>query len=221
MKYVIVVPAYTSIFNGVRVLYELQHMLIQAGRRCVTLNPGTQILMRTVEEDDVVIYPDIIPGNPLGARKIVRYWLGPPKSDKILDGDMLTLVYVKEHNLKGSHHLYITPKDDWEILNIPRIIDCVWVGKGQNLNLHPMHCIEITYEFPATRKELGKILQRCKTLYTYDNLTALSTEAKSLGCIVKLITKDGISDYYFPLEIYSEEDKKNQFENFLRLTEVV
>lgn len=44
--------------------------------------------------------------------------------------------------------------------------------------------MEITRQWPATRPELAELLKQTRILYTYDNYTALTTEASRGGCKV-------------------------------------
>jgi hypothetical protein len=83
-------PFYSSSSNGVKVLYHLTEYLNQVGIDsrvlCFENKRGDQIpktlLSRTIflkqqplriHHDDVMIYSEAISGNPLSARKVVRF----------------------------------------------------------------------------------------------------------------------------------------------------
>jgi O-antigen biosynthesis protein len=84
-------PTYTEFSSGVRCLYILCHHLNQLGYKAFVTGRGAPphlnaphigqpliALNRQSGVDDVVIYPEVIAGNPLGGRKIVRYLLNKP-----------------------------------------------------------------------------------------------------------------------------------------------
>ena len=73
-KYLIVTPFYRNNSAGIRVLYELQKHLIRAGYDAKTINE----ISHTAQDDEIVIYPEIVFGNPLKAKKVVRYILNVP-----------------------------------------------------------------------------------------------------------------------------------------------
>src|SRR6185295_8456760 len=89
-QFVIYCPPYTEKSSGVRALHRLCHLLNTAGYRAVvhtrTLGPHsvnkkwqTPLWSEgSTAESTVVIYPEIIVGNPLQAKRIVRWTLNYP-----------------------------------------------------------------------------------------------------------------------------------------------
>jgi hypothetical protein len=77
-----------------------------------------------------------------------------------------------------------------------------WVGKGRSGPV-PVGAREITYDWPANRKELGDILRAAALLISFDSFTALTLEAALCGTPVGLpngplaesvLTADGYRD---------------------------
>jgi hypothetical protein len=84
-------PDYTHMHSGVRCLYLLCHHLNRLGYEAYITgrHAPTELLICYADHgliaqkrqegiDDIVIYPEIVGGNPLGGRKVVRYLLNKP-----------------------------------------------------------------------------------------------------------------------------------------------
>ncbi|MGE5498606.1 MAG: glycosyltransferase [Syntrophothermus sp.] len=220
MRYIIVAPPFTVKSAGIFVLYELQKWLIKFGKDAIILNSGHPDM---IDDNDIVIYPEIVKGNPLQAKKVVRYVLNEPGKlggDKEYDVNDFLVAFdgTLSHFTKG------------EVLRIPHIeeffanrgyerkVNCYWIGKGINSH-HPVteDCIEITYEWPAKRRELAELFNKTKIFYTYDDRTALVTEAQLCGCEVKIIKESDIYDAP-PPGLLSMQELQQQIERFISLT---
>lgn len=185
MKFIIYGPQYRNSSAGIRVLHRMAALLNERGYSTVCHREKI-----TVPPDTIVIYPEITRGNPLNARRVVRYILnvpgffgGPlsyPSSDLLVAYAPDLAVY------SGGELLSINVIEDFfrydgEI----KKIDCVWIGKGKNTSHPAAHgAVEITRQWPANRQELSELLKQTRILYTYDNYTALITEASRCGCKV-------------------------------------
>lgn len=222
-RYVIAAPPFQHNSAGIRVLYELQKWLVRAGEDAIvcTWSPDYPIEQFA---DDIVIYPEVAPGNLLKAKRVIRYILNVPgklgHGENQYDKNEILVAYNKD----------LAPYSNGAILQVPstegffhargavKTLDAYFVGKGQDLGKHPADCIAITKEFPATRREVAALLRSVKTLYMYDDFSMIAHEAELCGCEVKLIQRDGqIVDY--PHYFYPTIDEfKVQLHNFIKMT---
>ncbi len=224
MRYVIVAPTYRQNSAGIVVLYELQKWLIRFGQDAIVLNWNAPF---PVDDDDIVVYPEVVSGNPLGAKHVVRYILNIPGKlggDTSYDKTEKLIAYDEALSKYSNGRVLKVPRPERFFFNkgYERTVNCFWVGKGKDYN-HPVtrNCIEITYQWPARRYELAELLNRTKTLYTYDECTALIWEAINCGCDVRLIKGDKITCLSAPSSsssAFSMEVFKKQLREFIKYT---
>lgn len=225
-RYVIYSPIYRHNSAGIRVLYDLQKWLILAGYDAIVI-PSVSGYNNEQFAEDIVIYPEVVTGNPLQAKRVVRFILNAP-------GQIGGTRSYAPHELLVAYSQPLAQYAQGRVLNVPTIeaIFCkptlpktklaVYVGKGRNLNLHPPECIQITRDFPATRRELASLLQQVTTLYTYDNFTALAGEALLCGCAVQAMQANGhwesLPDSVLEGAISSQQAFKGQLHDFIDMS---
>ena len=202
---------------GVRVLHYLCHALNESGLEayvtCKVTAPHlrTPVLNRAIEKrhqasgrEPIVVYPEVVSGNPLGARNVVRWLLNQPghiAGDKYFsDGDLIF----------AYDPVYLPPGMKAEILHIPTVdlsifnnkdnfydqqrdLVCFYahkyLGKGGLLSEHVKGAVSLCKDQVLTPSEIAAILRRSKLLYVYEP-TALITEALLCGCPVSIIQTD-------------------------------
>lgn len=222
-RYVIVAPPFQHTSAGIRVLYELQKWLVRAGLDAIVC---TWFQGYPVDQfaEDIVIYPEVAPGNLLKAKRVIRYILNVPGKlgygEKTYDPSEVLIAYNKELAPYSNGVMLEVPLIEpfFHAENCEKTVNAVFVGKGQDLGLHPADCVAITKSYPAKRRELALLLRSARTLYTYDDFSMISREAQLCGCEVKLIRKDGvIVDYIHPYYPTLEEFKV-QLHNFIEMT---
>ena len=224
MKYVIISPPYTKKSAGIFALYELQRHLILAGERAIVFNVGGPITLPG--DNDIVIYPEVIPGNPLNAKNVVRYILNEPGKlggDTEYDEKELLVAWdISLVKYSGGMKLRIplTEKELFYDHGKERLFDCMYIGKGEYTHVPEIDgCTEITKAWPKTREGLARLLNMTNTLYTYDDRTALSEEALMCGCnVVEVI--DGKLRKKEPIHEYESEFKKD-LESFIEKTKAM
>ncbi|MDB5816403.1 MAG: glycosyl transferase, family 2 [Rhizobacter sp.] len=225
-RYVLVAPPYQHNSAGIRVIYDLQKWLIRAGLDaivCTWFNgyPVEQF------EDDIVIYPEVAPGNLLKAKRVVRFILNVPGKlgygETSYDPGEILVAY----NPELAHYA------DGRMLQVPSIepffndegaiksVDSVFVGKGRDLGLHPAECIAITKAYPASRRLVAQLLRSTRTLYMYDDFSMIAREAVLCGCDVRLIRADGATVDYPHSTYPTIAEFKAQLHSFIEMTKAL
>ncbi|QEL56619.1 glycosyltransferase [Chromobacterium paludis] len=213
--YYFFIPPFRETSGGVRALHYLCHVLNVAGQEAYVVNPGTSPNLRTpvlsaeirlghqkAGREAVVVYPEVVHGNPLGARFVVRFLLNIPG---FLVGAGLHELDWSESDLIYSHGLDIIP-DGWDVplLQVPLIDTRIYNSEGVDdskrkgtllwLHRYPQRGGE---QLPITRDayeisfkdgekspvELAELYRSAELLYTYEHTTACF-EALLCGCPV-------------------------------------
>lgn len=213
--YYVYAPAYTQMSAGIRVLHLLCHWLNRKGQLAYIVafqdirpytNPELVTPLLTQEIADfhvssgispLVIYPEVVSGNPLKCGSVVRYLLNRPG---LLGGD----ASFPEAEMVWAFSRYLAKevaKCDG-ILHMPVLDERVfhpgstqirsgsayYASKFKNIHKQeifgiPTDAIEITRERPdsPTPQQIAEILRRSEYFYCFEN-TALATEAVLCGC---------------------------------------
>lgn len=131
MKFIIYGPQYRNSSAGIRVLHRLAALLNERGYSTVCNREQTP-----VSPDTIVIYPEIIRGNPLNARRVVRYILnvpgrfGGPLSYPA--SDLLVAYSADLTKYSGGEILSINIVEDFfRYDGEEKNKDCVWTGKAE------------------------------------------------------------------------------------------
>jgi hypothetical protein len=204
-------PSYSPSIGGVVVLHKLCDILLTLGYDAYLypfgrfaegphymVNPEykSQILSELDLENDIVIYPEIQPGNPAGVKNVVRYILNRyhlPEYDNYMasweDSDFW--FYHDElwyDGLRDKNILTVreTKLNYFKNLNLERDTEACFTYRKKhhevsNLNIiHPPDAIEIP--FTISDEELLQIFNKCKRFYSYDLETYLNVIAVACGC---------------------------------------
>jgi len=215
--YYIVAPAYTSRSAGIRTLHLLCHWLNREGfpafihvwgdEPAPFTNPAliTPLLTpqivsehRVAGATPIVVYPEIVPGNPLRAECVVRYALNYPGllgGDKEFDANDMVIAFSQRiaDSIEQVHGIMCMPVIDTSIFNTdnapeaPRAGSCFYARKfrmsgGTPFGL-PEDCVEILSCGPDAQKpgDIARLFRRCEKFYAFED-TALVLEAGLCGC---------------------------------------
>lgn len=157
----------------------------------------------------IFIYPEIIQGNPLNGKKIVRWFLYNSRYDKYLDegGKCLDVFYSNAWiptNYRSSIQLtvtwyqsaYLKAQEDNDINKIRRGI-CYQIRKNDsNSQLElPKSALNID---GLDHHSISKIFKSHEIFYSYDLYSMYSIYASLCGCKSVVIPKDNMSkeDWY-------------------------
>lgn len=211
--YYICAPGYARVSNGVRAMHLLCHYLNKLGEEAYIFTPGTEHSLRTpyltqeifqrhqeTNRSPIVIYPEVVHGNPFRASAVVRYILnhpgllgGPKEFD---ESDMLVFWhqdYVDAAKYVDPSFIFI-PSIDTAIFNNE---DNAHDADRQKVLIYPGRYHQakeefpelfqgaevITYQWPESHEELAALLRQGKVLYTFAN-SAIISEALLCGCPV-------------------------------------
>jgi GT2 family glycosyltransferase len=217
--YVIVAPPYHDHSAGVRVLHELKRHLQERGFEAIT----TWDMDATAPTDAIVVYPEVVSGNPLKGRTVVRYILNHPGllgGDKEYDESEILFACNEEHlrrYVPSDDRILCVPviEEFFRDEGLPRKGGCFYVGKGADLVDKFPKLNGMTEIKNMTRQEVAYILKTSELLYTYDNFSMIIEEAKKCGCPVKVmgeeIYKVGYDDHI--------KDFESQLDNFINITQ--
>ena len=198
--YYIATPSYEYRSSGVRTLHLLCHALNEAGYPAflvgtnepfhVNHNLNTPVVTPFNQcIDPIVVYPDIIKGNPLGIRSVVRYLLAEkgkfggdtefPETDQV----WCALPSYGENVMR-------IPVSDTGIFykdNSPRSGACFYSMKYDRICGNTLLPItDGATRLEGTLEQLADILRRSAVCYVYE-LTSAMTEAALCGCPVVLV----------------------------------
>lgn len=234
-------PPYENSSAGVMVLHDLCHTLLELGYiahivmmssdgfRVSTeeslYDPKLKKLYFSSEEEarkwfnytldyGVVLYPEIIPGNPLEAKHVVRYFLngdgvltgvktGYKDTDYILTWSRKFFrhangLLAKSIRSKFMHDVNATDFGQ-------RTLDLTYFGKGAKYAdcFRINGSILLSSVWPQSKEELAILLRNTRYLFCWDNLTALNSDAVFCGAKVVLLQ----------FQQLTEEEYLTEFEN--------
>ena len=151
-------------------------------------------------KDSIIIYPEIVEGNPLKGDHVVRWLLNTPG---VMGGDG---IFNKNDMVFYFSNIFADPKrtkaNYLEIVELfgnifhnneqRRSGSCYVRRKGRNREIvhDTTNSIEIIDTTPSD--SLADIFNRAKYFYSYDDATLLSAQAAMSGCISIVIPKAGV-----------------------------
>jgi hypothetical protein len=218
-KFLVVAPTFTHKSGGARALYRLCYHLNVAGYsaaiapmgRIHALPDWPVTLHSGPVRGSIVIYPEVVSGNPLQARKVVRWTLNTPGQeggDKFYADDEMVFVANPMQLAEVSKSVreplgpgrvlpvgLIDPAHIYRDPNIQKVFDSIFTHKGKWIRVRfppppNLQHIEIEDVTP-TMASLGDVLRRTRTLYSYDHKSTILKEAVICGCRVLVIHEDG------------------------------
>lgn len=231
-KYIIWAPAYAG-SNGIRALYKLYDLLKERGYETFIYNTEENKnqdylfiseISPEMRQNDIVIYPEIVCGNPLQFQNVVRYVLYYPGenggTEKYYEGEQIftwSSAYYADVPvlfLSGiDRKLFCDEK-------LQKTQNCYFVHKrGKWKEVSELEgCVEINMSYPETRTELAQLLKTTDILYSYDDCSALLEEARLCGAKVKIIEEIGFKDYTTE-EPFDSEELNHQLTEFIDITQ--
>ena len=216
LHWIVCSPPFSHTSAGIRVLHRLSSMLVTQGD-CSRVVGHVQVGGHCFAKHDVVVYPEVVRGNPLGAKRVVRYVLNAPG---LLGGDThyapseLVIYHspalekcAKQASGDGQAHLVAISAINPACFYPAQVIAtmsafpsgkaewgekiAIYVGKGDRAKAPwPENALEITREWPASGSATEALLRSCTDVFCYDTFTAVLDEATLCGARV-WVPKDG------------------------------
>jgi len=224
----VVTPDYTHMHSGIRCLHLLCHHLNRLGYRSYVSTQVTNPNFNTPYADDsaldqfrqaglmdIVIYPEVVSGNPLNAKQVVRYLLNKPGyftgvgMETYGNGDFF-VHFADEFAPPDKNSLRLRiPLVDQDVYRLPekqnpRDTFAIYSDRYQpdtgNFPFWVKNQEIISRSAPRTPKALSELYQNSRALITGER-TAACIEAIHCGCPVIMIPHDRfdhkpIVDYY-------------------------
>jgi len=202
-------PIFKPVFDSKQPLKSL-YLFFRYFRKTLkygyALNPKlkTPVAANQDLEDSIVIYPEIIVGNPLNAKRVVRWLLHKPgfnNGGKIDFGkDDLFFYYDKAYDDSRFNsypdnllHIISQRKDVYKIINNEkRKGTCYLLRKG---NKRPIvHNVTDSILIDGmSHEETAKVFNQTEFCISYDTYTMYTVYAAMCGCIPIIIPEEGVS----------------------------
>lgn len=201
--YIIVSPPWSHTSSGVRTLHLLCHALNNAGAKAY-LAPhsgwpnryernaelNTPMHEECTDDDPIVVYPEIIDGNPLKATRVVRYILGRKDNPVFGPNDMLWSCTTSLGKQFGADNVITVPTFDKKIFhnqNRQRSGACFYSNKYDRLLGNKL--LPITdgmTRIQGSVEHVAGLYHTHETCYVYED-TEVIFNASLCGCKVVLI----------------------------------
>lgn len=234
----VLAPGYTHRSAGISVLHFLIHSLRELGfdayfiplsepsTVCPKYNTPSVLQgvtaggIQEIREEWVIVYPEIVSGNPLEAKRVVRYLLNYEAAllGKGMEAgpDDFILTYSRLFHPTAPVLYYPYFEADALIragkidATVERTLDAFYAGKGKEFQECPPipNAVQITRNWPPNKSDFYDLLGRVRVFYSYDWLTSTAIDAALMGCEVRLI---GSPVYVDPGALFSPDLELNGF----------
>lgn len=205
--YIIDIATFLPSSGGICTMHRLCHDINSLGETAYITSPTTHPSLNApyvgskkfTKEEVVVIYPEIIHGNPLNAKNIVRWILNVPGDsfyDHLTSNDLI-LKYSESWKLKKGYkhdgYLRTTFSDKLGIFyntSNERNGSAFLIKKGgMKTRMHPDDSIDLG-SYQNNHEAMAEIFRKVKYFYCYDSYCYLACLANLCGCITIVTPSD-------------------------------
>jgi hypothetical protein len=225
LKYLIWSPEYNEAVGGIIALHKLAESIAKLGIECYITTHQTisGSLAKPIAGipnfrydplTTMVIYPEIIVGNPLNAMHITRWLLNTPGicgGDGIYSSNDLVYTYSDYYyspvgkRIDGKLWIYDFKTNVFYNENRERSGECFIVKKGKNKELNNHRPDSICIEpFPGD-DALREIFNTCEYFICYDDACFHTIQAALCGCIPIVIPREDMG-----FDEYMEKNEMNR-----------
>ncbi len=150
--------------------------------------------VRDFLENGVIIYPDLILGNPLGAGRVVRYllyknegYVASSQSEYVLSFSTMFHSAPDSYLFKPllDENFHLRSAAHWS----KRTLDITYFGKGPGV----INCFRIpetlmiSRTWPEDKNQLGILFRQCRYFFTWDCATQTNMDAVACGAVPVLL----------------------------------
>jgi len=218
INYIIHAPPYDENKGGPIALHKLCHLLNQLGERAYiyprkkkkkrifqsrfrgrpfTLNPDfdTPVAEQHHLENALIVYPEVIAGNPLNAENVIRWFLHRPgyHTGKIDYGENELYFFFDKAsddpgiNKNPDNQLFVIQLHPaYRNLGYERDGSCYLVRKGSDSSI--IHNTKNSIKIDGlSHYEIAEIFNKKEIFYSYDEFTMYSQFAALCGCVSVVI----------------------------------
>lgn len=173
------------------------------------LSFNTPLFAGDIEDSDIVIYPEIVFGNPLKAKHVVRWLLNKPGH---FTGDIYygphELYFKFDHGLVDDFCFYNSKLSD-VLLNVWHVPCEIYNESGVSLNRagtaysirkgtnkpHDCHPDDAILIDGMSHESIAEVFKKVKQFISYDTYSAYSTFAVMCGCESIVVPDEGKSKH--------------------------
>lgn len=201
--------------GGLVALHQLAHLLAKQGQNSYiysdkTFKGSSARIVSNIDflrnDNTMVIYPEVINGNPLNIKNVTRWLLNTPGKlggDGIYNDNDLIFKYYdyfkapNESKVNGELRTYNLKLDIFYNKNYERSGDCYIIKKGRDKVLDKHKPEDINIDEFISDEYLSEVFNKSERFICYDSMCFHLQQAALCGCIPVVIPDDNISKEEF------------------------
>lgn len=187
-------PNYNWAYSNHPELYHPNHKRVELSMSNVDKS------VRDFLHDGVIIYPEQITGNPLGASRVVKYLLykdenyaRESENEYVLSFSKLFHNHPDGYLFKpfGDANLHMNEARHWT----RRTMDLTYFGKGpQFINCFKIpETLMLSRKWPEDKNQLGILLRQCRYFFTWDAVSQTNLDAVACGAVPVVLHEQQIT----------------------------
>lgn len=212
-KYIVFAPSYDENVGGSISMHRLCHLLNTQGEEAYLWHDGKSKLIKNKDfitpdictkqlDDFIVVYMDVVSGNPLDCPHVVRWFLNKPGffTGNINYGEQELYFFFQE---VFKHEQYIAKEKLYVAYFLTDLFkneqrgsregSCYMMRKGAGRKIQ--HSIDNSIMLDGkSHREIAEIFNQKKYFYCYDLHSAYTYFSALCGCIPIVVPQDGLSE---------------------------
>ncbi len=177
-------PHYNWAYSNLAELYHPRHQRVELSMDNVDQS------VRDFLEHGVIIYPERVTGNPLGASRVIKYLLYKDEKYVRETPSEYLLSFSKLFHANPDGYLFKPFSDDNLHANgarhwSERSMDLTYFGKGPQFTecFRIPQTLVLSRKWPEDKNQLGILLRQCRYFFTWDAVTQTNLDAVACGAV--------------------------------------